>query len=145
MKFSAELALAGKTATGIEVPPEIVESLGRGKRVPVHVAIGPHTWRSTIAVYGGRYFLGVSAENRDAAGIKAGDVVEVDVSPDDEPRDVELPPDFAAALDENPEARDRFERLSYTHRKEHVRAILDAKAPETRQRRIEKAISMLEG
>jgi hypothetical protein len=128
----------------MQVPPEVVEALGAGKRPPVKVTIGRHTWRSTIAVYGGRYFLGVSAENRDKAGIAAGEIVIVTVALDAAPRTVTVPPDLARALKKQPGAQSAFAKLSYTHQREHVEAIQGAKKPETRQRRIEKALAMLE-
>ena len=143
MRFRAQLQLAGKTATGVEVPPEVVEALGGGKRPPVRVTIGSHTWRSTIAPYSGRFMLGVSAENREAAGVAAGDVLEIELELDTAPRIVEVPADLQAALDADPAAAARWERLSYTHRKEHVRAIEEAKKAETRERRIAKALEML--
>lgn len=139
------LQLNGKTATGIEVPESVVGAFNAGKRPPVKVTLGPHTYRSTIARMGGRYLIPVSAENRDAAGLKAGDEVRVKLTLDDKPREVEVPEDFAAAMAAHPPARERFDALAFTHRKEHVRAIEDAKKPETRQRRIEKAIGMLTG
>ncbi|HVE19867.1 MAG TPA: YdeI/OmpD-associated family protein [Ilumatobacteraceae bacterium] len=143
MKFPVTLQLAGKTATGFEVPAEIVSALGAGKRPPVKVTIGKHTYRSTIAPMGGVFMVGVSAENRQAAGVAAGDRVEVDLELDTEPREVTVPADFAAALDREPAAKQRFESLSYSHKREHVMAVEGAKTDETRQRRISKAITIL--
>ena len=143
MKFPVTLQLAGKTATGFEVPAEIVSALGAGKRPPVKVTIGKHTYRSTIAPMGGVFMIGVSAENRQAAGVAAGDRVEVDLELDTEPREVTVPADFAAALDREPAAKQRFESLSYSHKREHVMAVEGAKTDETRQRRISKAITIL--
>ena len=143
MKFPVTLQLAGKTATGFEVPAEIVSALGAGKRPPVKVTIGKHTYRSTIAPMGGVFMIGVSAENRQAAGVAAGDRVEVDLELDTEPREVTVPADFAAALDREPAAKQRFESLSYSHKREHVMAVEGAKTDETRQRRLSKAITIL--
>ncbi|RZS29684.1 uncharacterized protein DUF1905 [Herbihabitans rhizosphaerae] len=143
MKFHATLELGGKTATGIEVPVDVVETLGSGKRPPVHVTINGHTYRSTVASMGGRYMLPVSAEQRGKAGVAAGDELEVTVELDTEPRTVEIPEDFATALDASPAARAFFDTLSYSHQLRHVLAIEGAKAPETRQRRITKAIDLL--
>ena len=143
MRFRTTLLAAGKTATGIEIPPGIVEDMGAGKRPPVRVTINGHTYRSTVAVMGGVSMVGVSAEHRAAAGIEAGEEIDVDLVLDTEPRTVEVPDDFAAALDAVPAARARFDRMSYTHQKEHVRAIMEAKKPETRERRISKAIEVL--
>ena len=137
--FTAPLELAGKTATGFTVPAEVVERLGAGKRPPVKVTINGYTYRNTIAVMGGRYMLGVAAEHRSGAKVAAGNVVKVRVELDQEPREVEIPTDLAKAL-RAAGALAAFERLSYTHRKEHVRAIEDAKKPETRERRVAAAV-----
>jgi bacteriocin resistance YdeI/OmpD-like protein/uncharacterized protein DUF1905 len=145
MRFRTTLLAAGKTVTGIEIPPGIVEDMGAGKRPPVRVTINGYTYRSTVAVMGGVYMVGVAAEHRAAAGIEAGEEIDVDLVLDTEPRTVEVPDDFAAALDAAPAARARFDRMSYTHQKEHVRAIMEAKKPETRERRISKAIEALSG
>ncbi|MEA2844373.1 MAG: hypothetical protein QOJ69_2044, partial [Actinomycetota bacterium] len=98
MRFRTTLELGGKTATGIRVPDEVVEGLGSGKRPPVRVTINGHTYRSTVAVMGGAFMVGVSAEERSKAGVAAGDEVDVDIELDTEPREVVVPPDFAAAL-----------------------------------------------
>jgi hypothetical protein len=143
MKFRALLQSAGKTATGIEVPPKIVEALGTSKRPPVRVTINGHTYRSTIAVMGGKFMVGVSAENRQAAGVAAGDELEITIENDTEPRKVAVPPDFAAALQLNPAAKQVFDKLSYSHKLQHVLAIEQAKTAETRERRIAKAVGML--
>lgn len=143
MRFRSTVELGGKTATGIEVPPEVVEGLGSGKRPAVNVTVNGHTYRSTIASMGGRYLLPLSAENRAAAGARAGDEIDVEVELDTAPRTVEVPADLQAALDADPAAREGFDRLAYSHRLRHVLAINEAKAPETRQRRIAKAIEML--
>jgi hypothetical protein len=143
MKFRTTLELAGKTATGFRVPAEVVAALGTSKRPPVRVTINGHTYRNTVAVYGGVFMLGVSAEHRAAASVQAGDELDVDIELDSAPREVDMPADFAAALDADADTRQRFDRLSYSHRLQHVNAIKQAKTAETRQRRIEKAISML--
>jgi hypothetical protein len=139
VRFTAHLELAGKTATGFQVPGEVVERLGAGKRPPVKVTINRHTWSSTVAVMGGRYMLGVAAEHRAAAGVTAGETVTVTLELDAEPRTVDVPADLARAL-KAAGARDAFERLAPSHRKEHVRAIEDAKRPETRAKRIAKTV-----
>ncbi len=143
MRFRAVLELHGKTATGVEVPPEVVESLGAGKRPPVTVTVNGHPWRSTVAPMGGRFLLGVSAENREAAGVAAGDELDVEVELDTAPRVVEVPPDLAAALDADPAVRARFDKLSYSHQRQHVMAVEEAKAAETRARRIAKTVEAL--
>jgi Bacteriocin-protection, YdeI or OmpD-Associated/Domain of unknown function (DUF1905) len=145
MKIRTTLELHGKTATGFQVPDDVVTSLGSGKRPAVRVTIGKHTYRTTIASMGGVYLIPVSAEHRQAAGVAAGEQIDVDIELDTEPREVTVPSDFATALDADVAAKQRFEAMSYTHRREHVRAIEDAKTAETRQRRIAKAIAMLHG
>ena len=123
MRFSTTVELGGKTATGMAVPAEVVEALGAGRRPPVTVTVGGHTYRSTIASMGGRFLLPLSAENRTAAGLAAGDPVEVDVELDEAPRAVEVPADLAAALDAAPAARARFTELSYSAQRRHVLAV----------------------
>ncbi len=144
MRFTTTLELGGKTATGFRVPPEVVEALGKGKRPPVLVTINGHTYRNTVAVYGDTYMLGVAAEHRAAAGVQAGDELEVDLELDTAPREVEVPTDLAGALDAAPEAKRFFETLSYSNKRRITLSVEDAKTPETRQRRIEKFVRQLE-
>ncbi len=143
MKFRATIQLNGKTATGIPVPAAVVEELGKGKRPPVHVTIGDHTYRSTVAAYGDVFMLPLSGENRGAAGVAAGDEVEVELRLDTEPREVTVPPDFAEALKGDVDAGRFFAGLSFSKQQWHVLSIEGAKTPETRQRRIDKSIAML--
>jgi len=143
MKFRTILLQAGKTATGIVVPDDIVERLGAGKRPPVRVTINGHTYRSTVAVMGGRFMVGVSAENREKAGVAGGEEIEVDLELDTAVREVAVPPDLAGALGRNAAARQRFEALSYSRRKALVTGIEGAKTEETRQRRLHKAMDDL--
>lgn len=143
MRFRATIQLEGKTATGFRVPPEVVAALGRGKRPPVRVTIGPHTYRSTVAAYGDVFMLPLSAENRERSGVAAGDEVDVELELDTEPRVLEVPPDFDAALDADVDARRTFDALSYSNRQWHVLSVEGAKTPETRQRRIAKSIEVL--
>ncbi len=142
-KFKTTLLQAeGMNATGIEVPPEIVDKLGQGKRPKVVLTVNGHTYRSTVAVMGGKYMVGVPKERREAIGAKGGDKIVVLLELDAAPREVEVPEDLAAAL-KKAKVREAFDKLSFTHRKEHVRAINEAKAAETRQRRIDKCVEML--
>ena len=143
MKFQTTVELGGKTATGLGVPDEVVEALGGGKRPAVTVRIGDHTYRSTVAVMDGRFMLPLSAENRAAAGVAAGDEVEVEVALDTAPRVMEVPADFAAALDAEPAARRTFDGLSYSLQRFHVESVTGAKTDETRQRRIAKSVATL--
>ena len=145
MKFRTSLELHGKTATGIEVPDDIVAALDAGKRPAVRVTVNGHTWRSTVAVMGGRNLVGVSAENRAAAGVSAGDVIDVELVLDTETREVEVPADLEAALTANPDAAAAFAALSYSNKSRHVLSIEGAKTDETRARRIAKAVSDLGG
>ena len=135
--------VADMNATGIEIPAAIIDGLNAGKRPKVTVTVNGSAYRSTVAVMGGSYMVGVTAEQRAKSGLKAGDAIEVTVELDTAPRLVEAPPDLLAAL-ETAGVLEVWERLSFTHRKEHVRAIEEAKAPETRLRRIEKAVAMAE-
>jgi hypothetical protein len=145
MKFRAVIEQQGKTATGIHVPEEVVTALGSGKRPAVVVTIGSHTYRSTVSPYKGSIMLPLSAENRAAAGVSAGDEVEIELVLDDQPRTVTVPEDLAAALAKEPAAKVAFQALAFTFRKEHCRALEEAKKPETRQRRLEKIMDSLRG
>jgi len=131
---------------GIVVPDEIVAELGAGKRPLVKVTIdGRYSFVYTIAVMGGRNMIGFSAAHRAASGFRGGDEVEVDLELETAPREVDIPPQLAAALAADPVAAAAFDKLSYTFRKEHARAISEAKADETRQRRLDKILASLHG
>jgi hypothetical protein len=143
MRFRATVLLSGRTATGIRVPAEVVEGLGSTRRPLVRATIGRHTYRTSVAPMGGVYLLPVSAEVRQAAGIAAGDEVDVELELDTEPREVAVPADLRAALDADADAATAYARLSYSGRQRVVLPIEAAKAAETRLRRIEKAIVAL--
>jgi hypothetical protein len=143
MRFMTTIEQAGKTATGIRVPDEIVEALGAGKRPPVRITINGYTYRSTVAVMRGAYMVGLSAENRSGARAAGGDDVEVEIELDTAPRDVTVPADLAVALDAEPEARRTFEGLSYSNKSWHVLSVEAAKTAETRERRIAKSVEVL--
>ena len=143
MRFKTTLDSAGKNAAGFRVPPEVVEALGKGKRPPVVVTINGYSYRNTVAVYGDAYLIGVAQEHRAPAGVTPGDEIEVDLVLDTAPREVELPADFAAALDAAPEAKRFFESLSYSNKRRFTLSIDDAKSEETRKRRIEKSVRQL--
>jgi hypothetical protein len=143
MKFHTTILKGDKSATGIQVPDEVVAALGSGKRPAVKVTINGFTYRSTIAVLGGVYMVGVSAENRAGARVAGGDELDVDVELDLEPREVSVPLDFAAALDADRKTRATFDGLSYSNRSWHVLSITGAKTDETRQRRIDKSVAVL--
>jgi hypothetical protein len=143
MRFRTTVELGGKTATGLEIPADVLAALGPGKRPAVRITIGGHTYRTTVASRGGRFLVPLSAENRAAAGVAAGDQVDVEIQADTAPREVTVPADLADALASDSRAQHFFDALSYTHRKEWVRWIDDAKRSETRRTRIAKAIDAL--
>jgi len=142
MRFHTTIFQDGNN-TGIEVPPNIIEVLGQGKRPPVKVTLNGYSYRSTVAVMGGASLIPLSKANREAAGVAGGQALDVDLELDTEPRTVELPPDFAAALDAEPKARETFDKLSPSNKGWHVLQITDAKTDETRQRRIAKQVATL--
>lgn len=143
MRFHTTILQGDKTATGIRVPDEVVEALGAGKRPPVAVTINGFTYRSTIAVMGGTFMVGVSAENRAGAHVAGGDEVDVDIQLDTAPRTVDVPDDLAAALDAEPAARATFDAPSNSNRSWHTLQVSGARTDETRQRRIAKSVAML--
>ncbi len=143
MRFRGTLKLAGKTATGFEVPADVVAGLGSSRKPAVTVTLnGGHSYRSSVASMGGTFMLPVSAEHRSAAGVAAGDEVDVDLELDTAPREVTVPDDLSSALDANPAARTFFDGLSYSNKLRHVLAIDGAKTAETRQRRIAKSVEL---
>ncbi|MEW1693246.1 YdeI/OmpD-associated family protein [Streptomyces sp. NPDC091265] len=144
MKFWAHVE-PPEPMRGLEVPPEVVAALGGGARPPVVITVNGHSWKSRVALLRGRHLLGLSNANRQAAGVVIGEEVEIEVEVDTEPRVVVEPPDFARALDDDSVARAAYNNLAYSRKREHVRAIESAKKPETRRRRIEKAIATLRG
>src|ERR1039458_1310593 len=142
MKFRAKVIPSGN-ATAVEVPKKVVEALDSGPRPLIAVTVNGHTWRSRVALMRGQRLVGISAANRAASGIAEGDVVEVDLKLDTEPRVVPEPPDLAKALNDDPEARAVFERLPYGLKRKHVAAIEEAKTAEVRQRRIDRKLKPL--
>jgi Bacteriocin-protection, YdeI or OmpD-Associated/Domain of unknown function (DUF1905) len=142
MKFTAELLRTGKNTTGIEVPQAVLDALGGGKRPRVRIGLNGFAFSLTLGGMGGRVMVPVSAERRAEAGVSGGNVYEIDIAIDTTPQDIALPHDIAAILAENG-LRAQFDALPPSRRKEHVRAITDAKSPETRARRIVKAIEMI--
>jgi hypothetical protein len=143
VRFESEIELGGKTATGLRVPGEAVLALGSSKKPTVKVTINGYTYRSTVATMGGLFYLPVSAQVRERAGVAAGDAVEVAIELDTEPREIVVPNDLAAALAGEFEARAFFESLSYSNKRRIVWGIEEAKTAETRQRRIDKAVAAL--
>lgn len=142
MKFTTTILLSGNN-TGIIVPPEVRDALNGGKNPLVVVTLAGHTWRSKVATMGEWLLVGVGAEIRGITGVKANETHEVELILDDQPRIVEAPGDLQAALDADPVALAAWDKLAPSHKKAHVTAIEGAKAPETRLRRVQKAIEML--
>ena len=142
-RFSAVLGEEDGERPLVEVPPEILAELGGRSRIPVAGSVNGTPFRSsTMPIGAGRQCVGFRQEIRDAAGIAIGDTVEVVIGRDDAPRTVEVPGDLAAAL-HSADVRPAFDALSFTHRREHVESVLDAKKPETRERRIERVVASL--
>lgn len=133
--FKSTLKSAGNN-TGIEVPPEKLAELGTSKKPAVVVTVNGYTYRNTVAVMDGRFMISFSKANREASGLKGGDPIEVTLELDTEPRTVEIPADLGAALAAKPGALEAFDKLSPSRRKEFVRQVVEAKAQETRDRRI---------
>ncbi len=125
-----------KNTSGIEIPAEIIDALSAGKKPPVRITIGDYSYRSTVAVMGGRYLVSLSQAHREASGLQGGETVDVTVEVDTEPRTVEVPEDLAAALAAKPGAHEAFDKASPSARKEFVRQVAEAKAQDTRERRI---------
>ena len=142
-RFSGTMAQVGNN-TGIEVPPEVLERLGGGKRPAVSVVVNGYAYRSTVGSMGGRSLIPFSSDKRASSGIGGGDPIEVELTLDTAPRVVELPADLAAALDAAG-LRPAFEALAPSHRKAHVTSVDSAKAAETRQRRVDAVVAKLAG
>jgi Bacteriocin-protection, YdeI or OmpD-Associated/Domain of unknown function (DUF1905) len=143
MRFRTTIVRSGKNTTGIQVPDEVVEALGSGKRPAVTVTVNGYSYRSTVASMGGVFMVGLSAEHRAGAGVAGGDEVEVDLELDSAPREVTVPPELVAALDAEPAARATFDGLSYSNKSWHVLQVTGAKTEETRQRRIARSVEVL--
>jgi hypothetical protein len=146
VKFAAVVETNGRTATGFVVPDEAVAGLGGGRRPAVHVTVnGGYAYRSTVAPMGGRFLLPLSAENRTAAGVVAGDVVELELTLDTEPREAVVPDDFAAALAADPQAKAFFDGLSFSNKQSYLQWIGSAKTDATRERRVIQGVELLRG
>ena len=143
MRFRTTVLMTGKNTAGLEVPAAVVEGLGAGKRPPVTVTINEFSYRTTVAVMGGAYWVGLSGERRLASGIAGGDVVDVEIELDAAPREITVPADFSAALDAEPAARRTFDGLSYSNKSWHTLQVEGAKTDETRQRRIARSVEIL--
>jgi hypothetical protein len=142
--FHTTILRTGKNTTGIQVPEEIIEKLSPSKRPLVRLTIKKYTYRSAVAVMGGKFMVGVTAENRQAAGVQGGEEVDVTIELDLEPRTVEIPNELKAALTEAG-TLEAFENSAPSMQKEYVRQVKEAKAQETRERRIAKIVEKLSG
>jgi hypothetical protein len=143
VKFRAVIQPSGKTAAGIHVPPGVVAALGSSRKPAVRATINGFTYRTSVAVMGGAFMLGVPPEFRTGAGVAPGDEVEIDLELDTAPREVALPPDLAAALRADAEAQQTFDALSYSNRRRLAEPIAALKGAEARERRIAKTVAML--
>jgi hypothetical protein len=142
--FRARLGGAGKAEIPlIEIPFDVKKVFGKA-RAPVVITVNGFSFRSTVSVYGGKSLVGLRRDYREAAKVELGELITITLASDDQPRTVEVPKDFAAALKKSKAAAARWDALSYTHRKEHVEAIEGAKKPETRARRIANALKLLD-
>jgi hypothetical protein len=142
MRFTTTVLQARKTATGLPVPESVLDELGAGRRPAVLVTVNGYAYRSTVGSMGGQYLIPLSAEHRAASGIAAGDEVEVQLEVDALPRELTVPDDLAAAF-EAAGVRAAFDTLSHSRKRALVDPVEQAKAPETRQRRIDKAVESL--
>jgi len=141
--FRATIQQTGKTACGIEVPEAVVDALGGSKRPAVVITLDGYTYRSTVAPMGGGWWIGVNADHREASGLKAGDEVQVTLELDTAPRELEVPPELAEALEADPQAAAFFEGLSYSNRRVFTLSVEGTSNPETKRRRVEKAIALM--
>ena len=142
-RFTAELSDSGRGGgRWVEIPFDAKAEFGEA-RAPVAGTVNGAPFRSRLSVYGGRTYLGLRKEIRDAAGIDVGDAVEVVIDRDDAPREVSVPDELVTALAADPEAKEAFDGLAFTHRKEYAEWIAEAKREETRARRVQKALEML--
>ena len=144
MRFRTKVLRAGKTATGVEVPAQVVEALGSTRRPLVKVTINGYTYRNAIAPMGGVFMLGISEEVRNRSGVQGGDTIDVDVELDTQPREVEVPPELAKALAKDAKAKKYFESLSYSGKTRLTAPIANGKTPETRKKNLAKAMEALQ-
>ncbi len=143
IRFRTELQKRGPAAA-VVLDDDQVAAVGEGaKRFPVVATVNGYTWRTSVARMGGESLLGLNREVREAAGVAAGDTVDVVIQLDGQPRQVEVPDELAAALSADPKAQAAFDAMAFTHRKEYARWIGEAKRDDTRQRRVTQALEMI--
>lgn len=141
--FKTELIKGDGDTAGFVIPDKVVEAFGQGKKPKVTVTLnGGFSYPNTVAVMGGKYMIGVSKERRKLAGVTPGEKIEVTLTLDTAPRVMEVPPDLQKALNANKAAKTHFATLSYSNQRRHIDPINEAKAPETRARRIEKSVAL---
>ncbi|HEX9805225.1 MAG TPA: YdeI/OmpD-associated family protein [Candidatus Dojkabacteria bacterium] len=137
-KFKTKLFTGGGNTAGFWVPEDVIESFNKGKRFPVVVKINNYSYRTMVTTYEGKHAIGVSIEVRKNANVKVGDEVEIILEYDDKPREVEVPDDMQSQLNKDPKIKELFENLAYSHKKEYVMWINEAKKTETRASRLQK-------
>ena len=141
--FKTKLFKGEGDTAGFEIPEKVVAAFGQGKKPKVTVTInGSFSYPNTVAVYGGKYMIGISQERRKLAGVQPGDAIEVTLELDTAPRVMEVPPDLKQALDKDKAAKAYFATLSYSNQRRHIDNINGAKTDETRARRIEKSVAL---
>ena len=141
--FRATIVQTGKTACGIQVPASVVDALGGSKRPAVTVTLDGYRYRSTVAPMGGEWWVGVNSDHRAASGLRAGDEVQVTLELDTAPRELEIPPELATALDADPQAKAFFDGLSYSNKRVFTLSVEGTSNPDTKARRVEKAIALM--
>lgn len=145
-KFTAELIEGKRGGVGIQIPFSVEKEFGTKGQVKVKATFDGESYRgSLVPMWDGMHYIVVKKSIREAIGKTFGEKVKVTIVKDTESRTVEIPKDFESELNKNPKAKDIFDNFAYTHKKEYVRWIADAKKPETQQRRLHKAIEMIAG
>jgi hypothetical protein len=137
VKFKTKVASGGGNTAGIIIPPEKVEQLGQGKRVPVVVSLNGFSYRNTIAVMSGKFCVGISADIRQSTGLTVGDSVDVVLTVDEKPREVKIPDELKKILAKYPASKEFFDSLSYSSKLRFALQIETAKTPETLKKRID--------
>ena len=143
LRFTGVIETARGGGAVVLVPPVVAVALGGNKQMRVFGTVNGVEYRSSTMPYRGAFYLGVHKATREAAGVSIGDAIEVTVTRDNSPRVLVILPDLEAALSAEPAARVHFDRLSFSHRREFVDAVAEAKRPETRARRVEAALTRL--
>ncbi len=141
--FRATLVGTGKATCGVRVPDEIVEALGGGGHPKVVATLNDYTYRTSVARMGGEYWFGLASAHGEASGLKAGDEVTVTLVLDTAPREIEVPPELAAALEADPAAKAFFDGLSYSNKRVFTESVAGTRNPETKARRVEKALALM--